>query len=835
MAVHPWRWSSRLGLALLAVVSVLVGIVIPDVPVAQALADTWATKTPMPTARGRLAVVAAPNGKVYAIGGAPAGSIVGTVEEYDPATNTWTNCGSPAPANACRPMPTARHALGAAAAANGKLYAIGGINSGGNTVGTVEEYDPVSNIWTNCGTPAPGNACTPMPTARQDPGVVAAPNGRLYAIGGLSLPTTFLPTVEEFNPATNTWTNCGTPAPANACTPMPTGRTALGVAATNGKIYAVGGINGSSRVGSVEEYSPTSNSWTNCGIPAPGNACAAMPTPRSFLGVAVAANGKLYAIGGQPNGVPFSAANEEYDPILNAWAPRAPMPTARYGLGVAAAANGKLYAVGGIQGGTILATVEEYDPPPWATRASLADPREFLGVGAATNGRLYAVGGVSSVALFPTLEEYDPLANTWAIRASLPTPRELLGVAGASNGKVYAIGGRNGGGQDVGTVEEYDPGTNTWTNCGSPAPGNGCAPMPTPREGLGLATAANGRLYAIGGSTASSYLGTVEEYNPATNTWTNCGSAAPGNACRPMTTVRAYLGLAAATNGKLYAIGGLNGTAVVEEYDPGTNTWTNCGTPAPGDACAALPTPRDFLGAAPALNGKVYAIGGISGAGSLATTEEYTPATNTWATQFPMSVARYGLGVAMASANGKIYAIGGQGMNSSESVDFLWTEEFTPPTLTVTPTLTPPASLTPTPTRTPPASLTPTRTPTVTHTPTITPTPFPRPNVGVGATPIPSNHTLQAPIVARDAACPQGNNQLFALKFTRLANATVDVPGVGTITAASNTPVPLSGHPAAITLTVHRVADGQAATVELTVTDGCGDWPTFVGGGPGAF
>ena len=37
------------------------------------------------------------------------------------------------------------------------------------------------------------------------------------------------------------------------------------------------------------------------------------------------------------------------------------------------------------------------------------------------------------------------------------------------------------------------------------------------------------------------------------------------------------------------------------------------------------------------------------------------------------------------------------------------------------------------------------------------------------------------------------------------------------------------------TLTVRRVTDGQASTVELVVTDGCGDWPTFVGGGPNAF
>src|SRR5581483_6495603 len=34
---------------------------------------------------------------------------------------------------------------------------------------------------------------------------------------------------------------------------------------------------------------------------------------------------------------------------------------------------------------------------------------------------------------------------------------------------------------------------------------------------------------------------------------------------------------------------------------------------------------------------------------------------------------------------------------------------------------------------------------------------------------------------------------------------------------------------------VRQVVVGQAATIPLTVVDGCGDWPTVVGGGPAAF
>jgi fibronectin-binding autotransporter adhesin len=148
-----------------------------------------------------------------------------------------------------------------------------------------------------------------------------------------------------------------------------------------------------------------------------------------------------------------------------------------------------------------------------------------------------------------------------------------------------------------------------------------------------------------------------------------------------------------------------------------------------------------------------------------------------------------------------------------------------------TPTNTPTATPTSTPTAT--ATPTPSRTPTPTATATSAATPFPRPAVGVQG--VPGGGVLQATITARDASCSQGNNQLLSLRFTRLANATVDVATSPITPVATPTTVTLSTHPASIGLTVHRPTAGQAATVELVVTDGCGDWPTFVGGGPNAF
>ena len=269
---------------------------------------------------------------------------------------------------------------------------------------------------------------------------------------------------------------------------MPTARGTLGVAAaSNGKIYAIGGCCTPEFIATVEEYDPATDTWT---------ARASMPTARNVLGVVAASNGKIYAIGGWGD-IEFLTTVEEYDPATNTWTARASMPTARDDLSVATASNGKIYAIGGYNG-TPLATVEEYDPETdtWTARASMPTARIELGVAAASNGKIYAIGGINGTPL-ATVEEYDPETDTWTARANMPTARVALGVAAASNGKIYAIGGYNG--TPLATVEEYDPGTDTWTARAS---------MPTARDYLGVAADSNGKIYAIGGE----FLSTVEEW-----------------------------------------------------------------------------------------------------------------------------------------------------------------------------------------------------------------------------------------------------------------------------------------------------------------------------------
>ena len=70
-----------------------------------------------------------------------------------------------------------------------------------------------------------------------------------------------------------------------------------------------------------------------------------------------------------------------------------------------------------------------------------------------------------------------------------------------------------------------------------------------------------------------------------------------------------------------------------------------------------MPTTHGEFGVALASNGKVYSIGGSGTDAALSTVEEYDPATDVWTTKSNLPTARWALGVA-SGGDGKIYAVG---------------------------------------------------------------------------------------------------------------------------------------------------------------------------------
>jgi N-acetylneuraminic acid mutarotase len=198
------------------------------------LADSWKELAPMPTKRMAAAAVAVA-GKIYVMGGAGnypsredmplAGDqphrVLDINEVYDPATNTWATRTT---------LPTPRNHI-FAAAANGKIYLIGGrlgamsIASGSPT-DIVEEYDPATDRW--------GFLKNRMPTPR-DSGVAAVYQNKIYIAGGQSITAisnSVSRALEVYDPATNTW---------DSLENIPTARHGIGGGVIGSRLYVAGG------------------------------------------------------------------------------------------------------------------------------------------------------------------------------------------------------------------------------------------------------------------------------------------------------------------------------------------------------------------------------------------------------------------------------------------------------------------------------------------------------------------------------------------------------------------------------------------------------------------
>jgi N-acetylneuraminic acid mutarotase/predicted DNA-binding protein (UPF0251 family) len=287
------------------------------------------------------------------------------------------------------------------------------------------------------------------------------------------------------------------------------------------------------------------------------------------------------------------------------WTKKADMPTARFALSTCAV-NGKIYAIGGgVENNTVTSVVEEYDPSTdtWTKKANTPTKRGYTST-CAVNGKIYVMGGTDPNRCFSNVDEYDPETDTWTKKTNMPTKRDKF-AACAVNGKIYAIGGCNNSSFFLSVVEEYDPATDTWTTK---------TDMPTARAWFGSAVV-NDKIYIIGGTLPPAWtqppIATVEEYDPATDTWTEKAD---------MPTARFSIA-ASAVDGKIYVFGGDNLLgdeklfSIVEEYNPATDTWIQR---------SDTPTGRNQHSSS-AVDGKIYIIGGAGGGKLLSLVEEYIP------------------------------------------------------------------------------------------------------------------------------------------------------------------------------------------------------------------
>ena len=274
----------------------------------------------------------------------------------------------------------------------------------------------------------------------------------------------------------------------------------------------------------------------------------------------------------------------------------------------------------------------------WGQRAPLPAANSETAV-AQTEDKIYVLGGYPSDRVsVATVQIYDIATDTWEFGPPLPATNNH-GMAAAVGGRVYAIGGQaTAQGSYTDAVLELDPAV------GDPAAGVWVpkAPMPTPRSG-GVAIVADGKIYVAGGRPPRGNDFAV--YDPALDQWT----VLPDLPSQRNHIAGGLMG------GKIYVVGGRlaggfrsEATAVVEVFDPATNTWA---------AAAPLPRPRSGVNGVVAF-GCLHVWGGEGAFGMFPDHDVYDPRSDTWTHLANMPIPIHGV-TGAAFSGGLIYMAGG--------------------------------------------------------------------------------------------------------------------------------------------------------------------------------
>lgn len=271
---------------------------------------------------------------------------------------------------------------------------------------SAHEFDPSRKRW----------RAMPAPTDMRDmPAVVRSVTGALIVLGGMSaqydehgVPTTMrtLASVESF--ANGAWTPLA---------PMRTARCCCSAALdVHGNIFVVGGgasmYRGATCLRTVERLDIGSGEWAE----AP-----AMESARCAVGVASSfEQNRLFAFGGYSGVLAYLDTAEALDMSAGTdarWVQLPPMSCQRAGCNAACGPDGRIYVLGGgPDGQRQWNTMEMLDPrtDTWQQSSALLRwGRHYNASAFGPDGFLYASGAFRHSGQLDVVERYDPRVDTW--------------------------------------------------------------------------------------------------------------------------------------------------------------------------------------------------------------------------------------------------------------------------------------------------------------------------------------------------------------------------------------------------------------------------------------
>lgn len=274
----------------------------------------------------------------------------------------------------------------------------------------------------------------------------------------------------------------------------------------------------------------------------------------------------------------------------------------------------------------------------WNFTGSLTTAREFHTATLLPNGKVLVAGGrnTSSGTPLDTAELYDPSTGLWTTTSSLAAARVWHTATLLPNGKVLVVGGRFVTGAVLKEAELFDPATGTWTYGGT---------LNEARESHTATLLPNGKLLVAGGDDASVSLSSTELFDPATGTWTASGFL---NDARANHTANLL------PSGKVLVAGGVGFNQVrlasAELYDPASGVWSTTGS---------MGTARSLHTATLLSSQKVLVAGGLGASlNDLSSAELYDFVGGNWSTTSSLSDARSWY-TATSLPNGNVLVAGG--------------------------------------------------------------------------------------------------------------------------------------------------------------------------------
>ena len=373
------------------------------------------------------------------------------------ASGMWNLTGS---------MNTSRSSFTLTQLHNGKVLAVGGVDTSGNVLSSAELYNPATGGWTPTGS---------MSSVRFNHMATLLPDGTVLVAGGScsSSTCTALASAELYDPSKGTWSMTGSMHGAR--------ENQRALLLSNGKVLVAGGDDGNTpyvkALASAELYNPATRTWSST---------ASMHVARFDFSANTLVNGEILVAGGDDGaGDCCTASSSQQRGGSSSAIPESPCFCPH---GITAA--------------------ELYNPTTgkWIRTGSLNKPRTLFTGTSIPDGtfRVLAAGGItcnvlsSACTVYSSAEVFDPTTGKWTLTGRMHSPRynDAAAQLNPGTGQVLVEGG-NSTSAILASAEIFTVSTGTWSLTG---------PMNTARSFQRDVRLNSGLILVAGGGTATAEL-----------------------------------------------------------------------------------------------------------------------------------------------------------------------------------------------------------------------------------------------------------------------------------------------------------------------------------------